>query len=146
MPESDRPQSPDSEVQRRFQRTVDRCEEDGLWFFPGLFAIQFGLMLIGKTSGWVKGIPVLSIVVGAGMLFRAIRAGYPACPACHRSVVGKFGPHCPECGARSVRSCGLFRSPQCESCHRRFRGRHKGRNYRIHHCSHCGVRISERGY
>ena len=84
---------------------------------------------------------MLSIVVGAECC-SVIWAGYPACPACHRSVGGNR-PHCPGMW-RVVGPILRIVSPRNASrVTGVFEADNKGRNWRgFAHCSHCGVRIS----
>lgn len=134
------------EQRRQFQKALERCESDGHWFFPGFFAVMFGMMLLGKCPGWIKIFPAASLALGAGMLFRSIRAGYPVCPGCRGSVAGRIGSYCPQCGSRSVLASRFLGYPRCDSCHTVLTGGKGGRGYSIRHCSHCGLLVSEQGF
>jgi hypothetical protein len=87
---------------------------------------------------WVAGICVWLFAFLAAPLV-------PECPACHNKLDAAPGPFCPECGSRSVKTEGWFRLPRCESCGKSLTKGKGGRRYKIRACTHCGVRLDERG-
>lgn len=110
-------------------------------------------MVIGGTLGFAVLIPI-SGYLGLLCLCAAMVAGLagcfellvvPHCTACRKSVVSRFGPFCPQCGDT------LEPNPEdrdfvdvCLTCDRSLYSE-KGRRYTIRNCTHCGVRLHEKG-
>jgi len=71
----------------------------------------------------------------------------PKCPACHNSPDVGFGVFCPECGCRTLEPSDSWfsRAPKCRSCGKRMR-KGKSRGYKIRACTHCGLRLDDRGF
>jgi hypothetical protein len=70
---------------------------------------------------------------------------HPNCPACHNAVEDSLGAFCPECGARALQRGGWFKFPKCSSCSREMR-HGKSRGYTIRNCTHCGLKLDEKGF
>lgn len=68
----------------------------------------------------------------------------PSCPACSHRLDGGFGAFCPECGGRALQAGGWLRAPRCDACGKSMR-RGRTRQYKIRACTHCGLRLDERG-
>lgn len=70
----------------------------------------------------------------------------PPCPACHNSPEVGFGLFCPECGSRTLGPSDSWFSgaPKCRSCGKSMRSG-KSRGYKIRACTHCGLRLDDRG-
>jgi hypothetical protein len=69
----------------------------------------------------------------------------PGCPACHNGIVGRFGPYCPECGAKALMPRKWFSSPRCSACGQTMRRSRNGRFYTIRSCTSCGVKLDGKG-
>ena len=66
---------------------------------------------------------------------------------CYNQFRASFGAHCPECGSEKLRPDapdGLIRTVYCEGCGKRLRFG-KGRDFVIRYCTHCGLKLDERG-
>ena len=70
----------------------------------------------------------------------------PNCPACGKSIGPPFGPHCPECGG-PLKDDGEGRRRYCWDSEKllRTRRRQRGKSFKYHVCSHCGVMLSDEG-
>jgi hypothetical protein len=68
----------------------------------------------------------------------------PPCPACHNPLDTGLGMFCPECGSPSLQPGGWFKPPKCGACGK-WMNTNKGRHYKIRNCTHCGLRLDEKG-
>ena len=69
----------------------------------------------------------------------------PCCPACHNSIYRRFGPYCPQCGARALEKRTWFRSPRCSACGQAMRQGKNNQPYKIRACTSCGVKLDGKG-
>ena len=83
---------------------------------------------------WAVGIIWL---LGGAFVMNWLMPKKPNCPACGQCVGALYGPFCPDCGGQLIERA-------CQKCHKTLRAG-RGRNFRIHACTHCGVYLDERG-
>ena len=93
-----------------------------------------------KVTGWTFG-SFFSIWLTA--LLGEFTFPIPKCPACQNDLE-RIGEHCPECGAVALSRATWFTSPRCGDCSKLIR-RTRGRKYKIHCCSHCGIWLDDKG-
>jgi predicted RNA-binding Zn-ribbon protein involved in translation (DUF1610 family) len=68
------------------------------------------------------------------------------CPACGKGLdVLELGLFCPECGAQAMQKGGWVSAPLCTSCGKRLRRGRGNRMFKIRACTHCGVKLDDRG-
>ena len=111
-------------------------------FGIGATFILAGMFLPKIYFGWFMGAFFICWLV---MMIVAITRSSLECPACHGDLCSReLDSYCPECGAIGLKPGGWFQSPYCDSCGKSLR-QGKGRNYKIRACTHCGLRLDDRG-
>ena len=68
----------------------------------------------------------------------------PDCPGCQLSLEG-LGAFCPECGSAPLQPGGWFEKPKCWTCGKGLRAGRWGRSWKIRACTHCGLKLDEKG-
>ena len=132
---------------REFQRRQNRIKRQR-W---ALFACAIAALL-ATTEGrrWGPSVmdfawPIVSVLVGLACVAAMAMIGFPKCPACHNELDSVLGGYCPECGEKNVEKSGLLQSPRCNTCNKALTNWGKRRNYRIHFCPICGVKLDAEG-
>jgi hypothetical protein len=113
----------------------------GFTMVGALVCVVLGLLLPKSMIGWTIGGFLLCWLAVVSISLLSARL---LCPSCHNPIDGGFGTYCPECGARGLLHGGWLRAPHCSSCGRDLRCG-KGRCYRIHVCTHCGLWLDDEG-
>jgi double zinc ribbon protein len=103
------------------------------------------LIIFPVTMGFVIAVHIwfllfIPVFIASSFLFFPVYY-CPACRLIHSSSDGHF---CPECSG-TMRS-SVWSSARCSKCGKSPRTYKGGsRNYKIHYCSHCGVKLSDAG-
>ena len=106
---------------------------------------------IGRAFGiWGFGLLVACWIVGMGiMLFGLVLT----CPACRKRLMPAKGRYCPQCGSNQfdrgshVRGPAQSRFAFCPACDGTIYDgdNEQPRTYLIRGCTHCGIRLDEKG-
>lgn len=100
------------------------------------FALPKSLLPLAWISGMLCWLMVLTAWLTRPTL---------SCPRCHNDVEKpRFGSFCPECGNNDLTARTWFARPRCGVCGKRMGGG-KSRGYKIRVCTHCGLRLDEKG-
>jgi len=67
------------------------------------------------------------------------------CPGCSRKMERRFGDYCPECGSRSLIPPRGINPAHCTTCGMSGNLGRGRRRCRIRNCTHCGLRLDEKG-
>lgn len=121
------------------------------WIFRTTLLILFAAVFVRSyfapstgspsTLEWILILLPIFVVVILGCQFIFLKT---SCPGCARALVDIPERYCPECGNYGIaRSLGSS-LPHCSACSTKFR-MSKGRNYSIRHCTHCGLKVDEKG-
>ena len=109
----------------------------------GFIGCVIGTLLLARTWSFV--FPIGMALAVLFLIFFALRSDIlPPCPACHGDLDPDFGRFCPECGSVLIWEDLPGGWRVCRSCRHPLR-HGKGRNYRIRNCTHCGLRLDEKG-
>jgi hypothetical protein len=84
------------------------------------------------------------LALGALALVWLVLGRAPTCPSCCNRMTGRFGPFCPQCGGAGL-SPGTWRIPRCALCSSDLGVSKRGRHYRIHACTMCGLMLDPAG-
>ena len=112
-------------------------------FTPLAFVLFIVSVLLAMT-GHIWFFLALPLYIFIGVVF------FPDfyCPACNIIHVTNAGAFCPECGGEMKTREGFWRGGEiyCSKCGKSPRTYKGGsRNYKLHYCSHCGVKLSDAG-
>lgn len=84
----------------------------------------------------------VSLVISIGFLWSLPTL---RCPACKSFLNRGISRHCPECGSDQLEP-NIFGNLCCKTCGKDLESRrNKGRSYRIHACTGCGLMLDYRG-
>ena len=97
----------------------------------GLVSNQPQLAFAGGILCWFVG--VITIATGQPI----------ECPAC-KGDLDRCKRYCPECGSSKLDCASRWEPPHCCSCGKQLR-RGKYSNYKMRHCTHCGILLDEQG-
>jgi hypothetical protein len=67
------------------------------------------------------------------------------CPGCDNNLRDEPADFCPECGAHAIQPRRGFHFPRCTACGKSLNRGPKNRNYRIHFCTYCGLKLDNQG-
>jgi hypothetical protein len=113
-----------------------------------VFASAFAILLTGfalpkSYGGWIVGGFFICWLI---FFIFVIMQSSLRCPACRGDLMAReLGTFCPECGAGGLAPGGWFIAPRCAACRKRL-WRGKSRHYRIRACTHCGLKVDEKGF
>ena len=113
------------------------------WSIAGWIALCVALGFALPAS--VTGFCALGGVAGCLLVGVVFWPSLPPCPACSRPLDDTIGTFCPECGSPSVGPGGWFMPPKCAACGKSMWTNRGSRRYKIHACTHCGVKLDEKG-
>lgn len=121
----------------------------GAWIVLVVFGL--GTLLLGAQLGslWMGPVGIVVMIACAVVLggSRIRRRRQLKCPACERRLLGAVESHCPHCGEQSLvppDPCSLKPGWRCGGCGRRIHWG-DGRDFLLHHCTHCGVLLHRKG-
>jgi hypothetical protein len=112
----------------------------GVFFVGFLVCVAVSFVLPESTTDWKIGGAFICWLAGVSVIMLSPLR----CPACRNNLLApQLGPYCPECGARALKESDD--PSHCSGCGRDIRFRKGGRCFHIRACTHCGVRLDERG-
>ncbi len=116
--------------------------------FIALILVGIGmisLILSKLIDSWVCWSPFL-LAMAFLVMFGIPRI--PKCPACLNQVGFTLDKFCPECGGLLRNLLFWGTSAECSGCNRSLvvgSGKSQKRNFKIHHCTHCGIPVDDQG-
>ena len=113
------------------------------WSIAGWIALCVALGFALPAS--VTGFCALGGFAGFLLLGVVLWPTLPPCLACHHRLDDIIATYCPECGSGDVKPGGFFRPPKCNACGKHLGTGRGGRQYKIRACTHCGVKLDEKG-
>jgi hypothetical protein len=113
------------------------------WSMAGVIPACAALAYLLPAS--MTGFVVLGGVATFLLLGVVLWPSLPPCPACRRPLDDTIGTYCPICGSPSLRPGGWFTPPKCATCGKSMWTNRGSRRYKIRACTHCGVKLDEKG-
>ena len=108
-------------------------------------SIPLGVVIaMGLPESLIPWFAIPFVVCWLIVLGAMVSAPRLVCPGCCNEIEGSLGRYCPECGSQQLQPGGVFRPPRCTACGKSMR-RGRGRHYKIHACTHCGLMLDDRG-
>ena len=129
------------ELRRRFAPTAARFRRIER-ILPWLgFGLVISFVTMSATFPW--GLPAfVSILVSLAVLgsINTLK-----CPRCAGNLGGEIRRFCPTCGDPDIERAGVFRAARCRECNVFLHRTKRGRSYRVHACTHCGIWLDDEG-
>ncbi len=113
------------------------------WILAGWIGFC-GFLALDLPAG-EKGFSVFCGFAGFLLIGGIFWPALPPCPACRQRLDDYVGAFCPECGNATVKPGGFLQPPKCSSCGKSLGSGRGGRQYKIRACTHCGVKLDEKG-
>jgi hypothetical protein len=132
-----------AEFKLQFSEIARRKQKFNRFVTPLTF-IFFFIIIAFVLAGHIWLLLLFPIFIGLMFVF----SPELYCPACHIVEVSGAGSFCPECNGEMKTREGFWRGGEiyCSKCGKSPRTNKGGsRNYKLHYCSHCGVKLSDAG-
>lgn len=132
-----------------FSRQADRFKRGNVWY-PVVLFVAF-VFFFGPLPIAIRFWPwwACALLVAGHVAIRGAGTWYYrrlVCPACRKQISRWIATHhCPDCGSDRVNRTDGPKHIKCDACSLPLSRASNGWRYQVHHCTHCGVRLSEEG-
>ena len=67
------------------------------------------------------------------------------CPGCSQDLEVPFGDYCPQCGCKGLEPQRGYKPARCRPCGMSSNAGRVVHRYLLRNCTHCGLRLDEKG-